>query len=107
LGQLSEDYDLPWDSPSVTVSQIIRTAIGDAFWMASAEIGTSSVGIRKIIFADLGWAGNRDNLSHPGRPLSGAGIGASFLDGLIRVDVAKGIFPEKGIRANLYLEARF
>ncbi|HXG69582.1 MAG TPA: ShlB/FhaC/HecB family hemolysin secretion/activation protein, partial [Gemmatimonadaceae bacterium] len=82
-------------------------AIGDAFWMASAEIGSSSVGIRKIVFADLGWAGSRTNFSHPGRPLSGAGVGASFLDGLVRVDVAKGIFPEKGIRANLYLEARF
>jgi len=82
-------------------------AIGDAFWMASAEIGTSSAGIRKIVFADLGWAGSRRDFPHPGRPLSGAGVGASFLDGLIRVDVAKGIFPEKAVRANLYVEARF
>jgi hypothetical protein len=82
-------------------------AIGDAFWMTSAEIGTSSVGIRKIVFADLGWAGDRNNFSHPGRPLSGAGIGASFMDGLIRIDVAKGIYPEKSVRTNLYVEARF
>jgi hypothetical protein len=82
-------------------------AIGDAFWMASAEVGTSNVGIRKIVFADLGWAGSRTNISHPGRPLSGAGVGASFLDGLIRIDVAKGIYPEKAVRANLYVEARF
>jgi hypothetical protein len=39
--------------------------------------------------------------------LSGAGIGASFMDGLIRVDVAKGIYPEKSVRTNLYVEARF
>jgi hypothetical protein len=83
------------------------TAIGDAFWMTSAEIGTSNVGIRKIVFADLGWAGSRTDFSHPGRPLSGAGVGASFMDGLIRIDVAKGIYPEKAIRANLYFEARF
>jgi hemolysin secretion/activation protein ShlB/FhaC/HecB len=82
-------------------------AIGDAFWMTSAEIGTSSVGIRKIVFADLGWAGPRADFSHPGRPLSGAGIGASFMDGLVRIDVAKGIYPEKAVRANLYVEARF
>jgi hemolysin secretion/activation protein ShlB/FhaC/HecB len=82
-------------------------AIGDAFWMASAEVGTSNVGIRKIVFADLGWAGSRTNFSHPGRPLSGAGVGASFMDGLIRIDVAKGIYPEKAVRANLYVEARF
>ena len=82
-------------------------AIGDAFWMASAEVGAGSVGIRPIVFADLGWAGSRTNFSHPGRPLSGAGVGASFMDGLIRIDVAKGIYPEKAIRANLYVEARF
>jgi len=82
-------------------------AIGDSFWMSSAEVGTSNVGIRKIAFADLGWAGSRTNFSHPGRPLSGAGVGASFMDGLIRIDVAKGIYPEKAIRTNLYVEARF
>ena len=82
-------------------------AIGDSFWMSSLELGTSSVGMRKIVFGDLGWAGDRTNFSHPGRPLSGAGIGASFMDGLIRIDVAKGIHPEKAVRANLYVEARF
>jgi hypothetical protein len=82
-------------------------AIGDAFWMSSLELGTRSVGIRKIVFGDLGWAGSRTDFSHPGRPLSGAGIGASFMDGLIRIDLAKGIYPEKSVRANLYVEARF
>jgi len=82
-------------------------AIGDSFWMTSAEIGSRSTGFRKIVFGDLGWAGNRTDFSHPGRPLSGAGIGASFMDGLIRLDLAKGIYPEKSVRANLYVEARF
>jgi hypothetical protein len=82
-------------------------AIGDSFWMTSLELGTRSTGFRKIVFGDLGWAGDRTNFSHPGRPLSGAGIGASFMDGLIRVDLAKGIYPEKSVRANLYVEARF
>ena len=82
-------------------------AIGDSFWMTSAEIGSRSAGFRKIVFADLGWAGDRNDFSHPGRPLSGAGVGASFMDGLIRVDLAKGIYPEKSVRANLYVEARF
>ena len=43
---------------------------------------------------------------HRGRA-SGAGVGASFMDGLVRFDVARGIYPEKKIRANLYVEARF
>ena len=82
-------------------------AIGDAFWLGSVELGTSSPGIRKVVFADLGWAGSRKNYAHPGRPLSGYGIGASFMDGLIRFDIAKGIYPEKKVRANLYVEGRF
>jgi hypothetical protein len=82
-------------------------AIGDSFWMTSAELGTGWPGFRKIVFGDLGWAGSRTNFAHPGRPLSGAGVGASFMDGLIRIDVAKGIYPEKAVRANLYVEARF
>ena len=88
-------------------AQRAGAAIGDSFWMTSAELGTGWPGFRKIVFGDLGWAGSRTNFSHPGRPLSGAGVGASFLDGLIRVDVAKGIYPEKAVRMNLYVEARF
>lgn len=82
-------------------------AIGDSFWMSSLELGTSRVGARGIVFGDLGWAGSRADFAHPGRPLSGAGVGASFMDGLFRFDVAKGIYPEKSIRTNLYVEARF
>jgi hypothetical protein len=82
-------------------------AIGDSFWMTSLEFGTGWPGFRKIVFGDLGWAGSRTTFAHPGRPLSGAGVGASFMDGLIRIDVAKGIYPEKSVRTNLYVEARF
>ncbi|HEY6090025.1 MAG TPA: ShlB/FhaC/HecB family hemolysin secretion/activation protein, partial [Gemmatimonadaceae bacterium] len=87
--------------------QSAGAAIGDSFWMTSLELGAGSPAFRKIVFGDLGWAGSRTNFSHPGRPLSGAGVGASFMDGLIRIDVAKGIYPEKSVRTNLYVEARF
>jgi hypothetical protein len=87
--------------------QPLATAAGDAMWMARAEVGASTVGLRPVVFYDLGWAGARDDWRHPGTPLSGAGVGASLLDGLIRFDVARGIRPERGWRANLYLEARF
>ncbi len=82
-------------------------ARGDAFWMGRVEIGSSVAGARPVVFYDLGWAGDRRDFSEPGRPISGAGVGASFLDGLVRFDLARGIYPEKKIRANLYLEARF
>lgn len=82
--------------------------VGDAFWLARAELGTSFVGARPVIFYDLGWAGSRNAWQHPGRPLSGAGTGVSFLDGLFRFDVAKGINPKRGgVRVDTYIEARF
>jgi hemolysin activation/secretion protein len=75
--------------------------------MGHIELGTSRVGFRPVVFYDVGWAGNRRDFTEPGRPMSGAGVGASFMDGLIRFDVARGIHPEKKFRANLYVEARF
>ena len=81
--------------------------IGDAYWMTRAELGSSFVGARPVIFGDLGWAGSRSDWKNPGRPMSGVGVGASFMDGLVRFDVAHGIYPEKKVRANLYVEARF
>jgi hypothetical protein len=93
-------------------SQTVRgeaagAAIGDAFWMSRVELGSSFVGARPVVFYDVGWAGNRHDFSSPGRPISGAGVGASFMDGLIRFDVARGIYPEKKVRANFYVESRF
>ncbi len=82
-------------------------AIGDAYWLTRLELGSSFVGARPVIFGDLGWAGSREDWKNPGRPLSGVGVGASFMDGLVRFDVARGIYPEKKIRANFYVDARF
>jgi hypothetical protein len=42
-----------------------------------------------------------------GRPLSGVGAGVSFLDGLFRFDVARGLYPRKQFRVDLYLESKF
>jgi hypothetical protein len=87
--------------------QLPGTAAGDAFWMARAELGRSFKFVRPTLFGDLGWAGDRDAWRHPGRPLSGVGAGASFVDGLVRFDVARGIHPREKWRVDLYTEARF
>jgi hemolysin activation/secretion protein len=87
--------------------QSALTGVGDAFWMARAEIGAHSVVFRPIVFADLGWAGDRNNWKINDRPMSGAGVGASFLDGLFRVDLARGMYPAKQWRLDLYLESKF
>ncbi len=83
------------------------TMSGNAFWMGRGELALSSGAVKPVVFADVGWAGDRRNFSSPGRPMSGAGIGASVLDGLLRLDLARGIFPQKSTRVDLSVEARF
>lgn len=87
--------------------QTALTAAGNAFWLGRAEIGTSDPASRAIVFADLGWAGDRTAWRMAGRPLSGAGVGWSFLDGLVRLDLARGIYPSRQWRFDSYLEAKF
>jgi hypothetical protein len=87
--------------------QVAGTMMGETFWMTRAELGSSFVAARPVVFADLGWAGPSSEWTHPGRPMSGVGVGASFMDGLIRFDVARGIFPREGFRTDMYIEARF
>jgi hypothetical protein len=80
---------------------------GDAYWMDHVEIGGHGMIIKPVAFYDIGWSGDRSLWLHEGRPLSGAGIGASILDGLIRLDVARGIWPTHGVRVNAYWQGTF
>jgi len=43
-----------------------------------------------------------------GRPLSGAGLGLSAIDGLVRVDVSRGLAPVRAAwRVDVTFDARF
>ena len=83
------------------------TQAGDAYWLGRAEIGRTFAGFRPTIFYDIGWAGDREHFAKSIRPISGAGIGVSAFDGLVRFDVAHGINPNHAMRADLYTSARF
>lgn len=80
---------------------------GNAFWMTRAEVGKMIQGSRAVMFGDLGWVGDRNRMRDVGRPMSGVGVGASFLDGLIRFDLARGIYPGKEWRFSGYLDGVF
>jgi hypothetical protein len=80
---------------------------GNSYWLTRAELGMQLSVVRPSLFGDLGWAGDRSAWSHPGRPVSGAGVGLSFLDGLFRMDVSRGIWPGKRTLFDMYFEARF
>ena len=92
---------------STVRGQDVGVAVGDAYWLTRLELGLGSTFARPVIFGDLGWAGDRHQWTEGVVPVSGAGVGASFMDGLVRMDLAKGIRPRGGVRASLYLDARF
>ena len=54
-----------------------------------------------------GWAGPRDEWSRSSDNVRGAGVGVSFLDGLARIDLARGLDPHTVWRMHLYVEATF
>jgi hypothetical protein len=81
--------------------------VGDTFWLGRAEVARGIMALRPALFYDIGWAGARDGLNAMGRPMSGAGLGVSVLDGLFRLDVSRGIFPERRWRTDFTIGARF
>jgi hypothetical protein len=83
--------------------------MGDAFWMARGEVAHGVGVIRPVIFADIGWAGDRRNWRDIGKPLAGVGAGFSMMDGLLRFDVARGLQPagQRQWRVDAYVEGRF
>jgi len=87
--------------------QSADAAVGQAFWLSRFEMGTNVAAFRPVVFGDLGWAGARDGWNDIGRPAAGVGAGMSFLDGMIRFDLSRGIHPKWQTRFDLYLEARF
>jgi len=82
---------------------------GNAYWLTRSELAYDAGGFRPSLFADIGWTGDRDSLykNQIGRPMSGVGIGSSIMDGLFRFDVARGLYPQKRWRVDMYVEARF
>jgi hypothetical protein len=79
------------------------TRVGDAFWRGRAEVGRAAPGARIVVFSDAGWAGRRRDFT-PDPSLLAAGVGASFLDGLVRLDLARALDGGSGWRVDLYLD---
>lgn len=77
---------------------------GEAFWRGRAEVSTSAPLARVVLFSDVGWAGPRSGVRLDPSLLS-AGAGVSFLDGIVRLDLARALRGTTGWRAELYLDA--
>jgi hypothetical protein len=77
---------------------------GESFWRGRAEIGYGMPAVRLVGFSDVAWAGPRADFTR-GKPLLSVGAGVSFLDGIIRLDVARGLREPRDWRASLYFDA--
>jgi hypothetical protein len=56
------------------------------------------------IFTDWGWAGDRSDIQRVDQRWA-VGAGASLLDGLVRVDLARGLRAPRGWRVDMHLDA--
>lgn len=78
-------------------------AAGEAFWRGRAEVATSFPAARLALFGDAGWAGSR-GARRLGPTLVAAGIGASLLDGIVRMDLARALEGPGRWRFHLYVD---
>jgi hypothetical protein len=79
---------------------------GESFWFTRVEVGTGLPGFRLAAFGDLGWAGPA-TAWRSGVPVASVGAGASVLDGLLRVDLARQVRGGDSLRLHLYLDGLF
>lgn len=76
---------------------------GPSFWRARAELASGFAGARLGVFGDAAWAGPRSEFTLDD-PFLAVGIGASLLDGLVRLDLARGVRRGGTWRLHLYLD---
>lgn len=76
---------------------------GAVFWRARAEVANAFPAARLAVFGDAGWAGPGTAFT-TGRPLLSVGTGASFFDGILRVDLAHALRLSKGWRLDFYVD---
>jgi hemolysin activation/secretion protein len=76
---------------------------GPDYWRARLELANASPGARLAVFSDAGWAGRGTALT-TGRPLVAVGIGGSFFDGILRIDLARALVSPTGWRMDVYVD---
>jgi len=78
---------------------------GASYWRGRVEVGNTFPAVRLTAFSDIGWAGPRADFTR-GKPLIGTGVGASLLDGLVRMDLSRAMRSPTGWRFDLYFDGR-
>jgi len=83
----------------------VATESGTSYGQARLEVVRKNGPTGISVFGDAAWAGDRD-IFEENDVLYSAGVGFSFLDGLVRLDLARGLRgPDRATRLILYLDA--
>jgi hypothetical protein len=76
---------------------------GNAYWRARGEVGMGMPMLRLTGFTDFGWAGDRTDVQSRASMFS-VGAGVSFLDGLVRIDLARSLRGKRDWRLHASLD---
>jgi hypothetical protein len=80
------------------------TVAGTSMARARVEIARTASFGALALFSDWGWAGDRNDIVNANQRLA-VGVGASLLDGLLRIDLAHGLRAPRGWRLDLHLDS--
>lgn len=80
---------------------------GEAFGRGRLELARVLSGVSVAGFTDAGWTGRALRDLDADEALWSLGVGASVLDGLLRLDVARGLRGPRQTRWDFYLDAPF
>jgi hypothetical protein len=80
------------------------TVAGTSMARARLELARATPLANFAVFSDWGWAGDRDHSARDQRRWS-VGAGASLLDGMVRLDLARGLYAPRAWRLDLHLDA--
>ncbi|HSG08447.1 MAG TPA: hypothetical protein VLA36_08815 [Longimicrobiales bacterium] len=78
-------------------------AVGSSFGRGRAELARGFAFGAIVVFSDLGWAGERDDV-RMADVLASLGLGFSLADGLVRIDAARGVRGGGDLRLEFYLD---
>jgi len=98
-GDQLPQFDFRLGGPQTVRGYVYGTRSSREFWSAQVDFGLAeSPTLSPVVFADVGDTFSSD-------PLVGAGIGVSLLNGLMRLDLSKGVRPAAGLRFDLAFRA--
>jgi len=104
--------DVPWQrlyyigGPETVHGHAPGDMAGDAYWFGRFELARGHPLVGTAVFADAGWAGPRADWTRAPPTIRGAGFGVRLLQGLIRLDLSRGLEKDGRVRGDVFIDLR-